>query len=148
MDVFLFLHENICCGYSLEAPRRGASNEYHKICFHGEIRKIFIWISHLSWGMTSHKTPTNMFSKLWRVTKNRVHNQPIFVPWNCCVNYFRHEAWENEKFEHRYIGNQDVDIKPFKFPEIRSCHLVWLKAYVRIYLLVFVMSALSVHEME
>ena len=37
---FLFLHENICCGYSLEAPHRGASNEYHNICFHGEIRKI------------------------------------------------------------------------------------------------------------
>ena len=25
---FLFLHENICCGYSLEAPQRGTSNEY------------------------------------------------------------------------------------------------------------------------
>ena len=25
---FLFLYENIHCGYSLEAPRRGASNEY------------------------------------------------------------------------------------------------------------------------
>ena len=25
---FLFLHENICCSYSLEAPHRGASNEY------------------------------------------------------------------------------------------------------------------------
>ena len=37
---FLFLHENICCGYSLEAPQQGASNEYHNICFHGEIRKI------------------------------------------------------------------------------------------------------------
>ena len=24
----LFLHKNICSGYSLEAPRRGASNEY------------------------------------------------------------------------------------------------------------------------
>ena len=43
----LFLHENICCGYSLEAPRRGASNDLgeallmstHNICFHGEIRK-------------------------------------------------------------------------------------------------------------
>ena len=36
----LFLHENICCGYSLEAPRQGASNEYHNICFCREIRKI------------------------------------------------------------------------------------------------------------
>ena len=38
-NMFLFLHDNICCGYSLEAPRRGASNEYYSICFRGEIRK-------------------------------------------------------------------------------------------------------------
>ena len=25
---FSFLHKNICCGYSLEVPHRGASNEY------------------------------------------------------------------------------------------------------------------------
>ena len=25
---FLFLHGNICCGYSLEVPHRGTSNEY------------------------------------------------------------------------------------------------------------------------
>ena len=37
---FLFLNENICCGYSLEAPQRGASNAYHNICFRGEIWKI------------------------------------------------------------------------------------------------------------
>ena len=36
----IFFHKNICCGYSLEMPRRGASNEYHNICFLGEIRKI------------------------------------------------------------------------------------------------------------
>ena len=29
----LFLKENICCGYSLEAPRRGASNEYPQHIF-------------------------------------------------------------------------------------------------------------------
>ena len=27
-NIFLFLHVNICCGYSSEAPRRGASDEY------------------------------------------------------------------------------------------------------------------------
>ena len=26
--IFLFLRKNICCGYSLEVPRWGASNEY------------------------------------------------------------------------------------------------------------------------
>ena len=30
---FLFLDENVCCGYSLEAPRRRASNEYPKHVF-------------------------------------------------------------------------------------------------------------------
>ena len=30
---FLFLHKNICCGYSLEAPRWGASNEYPQHMF-------------------------------------------------------------------------------------------------------------------
>ena len=30
---FLFIHKNICCGYSLEAPRRGASNEYPQHVF-------------------------------------------------------------------------------------------------------------------
>ena len=30
---FLFLHENICCGYSLEATRWGTSNEYPRHTF-------------------------------------------------------------------------------------------------------------------
>ena len=33
---FLFLYINICCGYSLEAPRKVASNENHNTCFHRE----------------------------------------------------------------------------------------------------------------
>ena len=36
---FLILHKNICCWYSLEAPPRGASNEYTQHMFRGEIRK-------------------------------------------------------------------------------------------------------------
>ena len=27
------LHKNICCGYSLEAPHRGSSNEYPQHMF-------------------------------------------------------------------------------------------------------------------
>ena len=41
---FLFFHENICCGYSLEVPKLGTSNEYHSICVGGEIRKISILV--------------------------------------------------------------------------------------------------------
>ena len=42
MDIFfLFLSENICCGYSLEAPHRGASDEYpqHMFFFCAEVIK-------------------------------------------------------------------------------------------------------------
>ena len=33
MIFFLFLLKNIDCGYSLEPPRRGDSNEKHNLCF-------------------------------------------------------------------------------------------------------------------
>ena len=36
---FLFLDENICCGYSLEVPRRGASNEYPQYMFSSRKKK-------------------------------------------------------------------------------------------------------------
>ena len=54
---FLFLHENICRGYSLEAPWRGTSVEPHNICFRGEIRKNSKWIPHFIWSCGR--------SKLW-----------------------------------------------------------------------------------
>ena len=40
---FLFLDENICCGYSLEMPRRGASNEYPQHMFSSRNKNI-MWI--------------------------------------------------------------------------------------------------------
>ena len=44
--IFLFLLKNIDCGYSLEPPRRGGSNEYPQSMFWAEIWNIsefFIW---------------------------------------------------------------------------------------------------------
>ena len=44
--IFLYLLKNIDCGYSLEPPRRGGSNEYPQSMFWAEIWKIsefFIW---------------------------------------------------------------------------------------------------------
>ena len=44
--IFLFLLKNIDCGYSLEPPRRGGSNEYHNPCFEQKYEKnirVFIW---------------------------------------------------------------------------------------------------------
>ena len=44
--IFLILLKNIDCGYSLEPPHRGGSNEYPQFMFWSEIWKIsvfFIW---------------------------------------------------------------------------------------------------------
>ena len=38
--IFLFLLKSIDCGYSLEPPRRGGSNEYQQSMFGAEIRKM------------------------------------------------------------------------------------------------------------
>ena len=48
---FLFLHENINCGYSLEAPHRGASNEYPQHRFLCRNKKNIIQIPLLSRAM-------------------------------------------------------------------------------------------------
>ena len=57
---FLFLHENIHCGYSLEAPRWGASNEY----------------------------PQHMFS--WRNKKNIMWIPPLICSYAVCLGMFAH----------------------------------------------------------
>ena len=41
-DIFLIVAQNIGCGYMLEPPRRGGSNEYPQSMFWSEIRKISI----------------------------------------------------------------------------------------------------------
>ena len=44
--IFLISAQNIDCGYSIEPPRRGGSNEYPQSMFWAEIWKIFeflIW---------------------------------------------------------------------------------------------------------
>ena len=45
--IFLISAQNINCGYSLELPRRGGSNEYPQSMFWAEVWKnirIFVWI--------------------------------------------------------------------------------------------------------
>ena len=42
--VFLFLNENICCGYSLEVPRRGASHEQYRFTWRIKKNEYF-WIA-------------------------------------------------------------------------------------------------------
>ena len=52
MIIFLFLHKNICCGYSLEAPLRGASNEYPQHMFLWNKKNIYLIPSYLGLQMS------------------------------------------------------------------------------------------------
>ena len=54
MTFFLFLPKNICCGYLLEAPHRGTSNEYPQHMFLGRNKKRIMWIPPLELSF-SHK---------------------------------------------------------------------------------------------
>ena len=47
----LYIEENICCGYSLEVPHRGTSNEYPQHMFSSRNKKniyLIIWILFLA----------------------------------------------------------------------------------------------------
>ena len=39
MSFFLIFAQNIGCGFTLEPPLRGVSNEYPNLCFGAKIRK-------------------------------------------------------------------------------------------------------------
>ena len=55
---FLFLHEKICCWYSLEVPWQGTSNEYHNICFLGEVKRYpHFWLKKSDLSGAKHRMP-------------------------------------------------------------------------------------------
>ena len=67
--IFLFLLKNIDCGYTLEPPRRGGSNEYPQFMFWAEIWKIsefFIWFFLSFWRWNFIYIWIGMFS-LWQI---------------------------------------------------------------------------------
>ena len=70
---FLFLHENICCGYSLEAPRQGASNEYPQHMFLCRNKKNIIWIPPLICSYDSPTIDNSEFLTLIMLNKLRYH---------------------------------------------------------------------------
>ena len=58
---FLFLYKNICCGYSLEVPHWGASNEYPQHIFLWRNKKTNMWIPPLIGNYTYSTFPHTVF---------------------------------------------------------------------------------------
>ena len=61
VDIFLFVHESICCWYSLEAPRWGASNEYPQHIFSRTNNKIYFLIPPLIWSYVGNTVLLSSF---------------------------------------------------------------------------------------
>ena len=65
---FLFLHKNICCGYSLEVPWQGISNESPQYMFSRRNKKnIFTWYLQMSGWVSGWHSQT-------RITRHRLPN--------------------------------------------------------------------------
>ena len=60
---FLFLNGNICCGYSLEVPRWGTSNEYPQHIFLYRNKKRLFLILPLIWSYDTPTTDSTRFKK-------------------------------------------------------------------------------------
>ena len=82
---FLISAQNIDCGYSLEQPRRGGSNEYPQSMFWAEIWKItefFIWKFSVFQGEIYPILLIYQFIKhVWTIKRQFLRNME---PWSSC----------------------------------------------------------------
>ena len=97
---FLFLNKNICCGYSLEAPRRGASNEHPQHMFSLRNKKYIMWIPSLicSYDQVHHHLYTTQWLKSMSI---------CWISWvinwlNCFHIYKRIKSWTTG-FKSKYL---------------------------------------------
>ena len=89
---FLFLLKNIDCGYSLEPPRRGGSNEYLQSMFWAETWKIsefFIWKFSVFGSVISIYLNRRVFAMLGKNTPPWLffytyHLRPRWLSWMRC----------------------------------------------------------------
>ena len=91
---FLFFHENICCGYSLEVPQWGVSNEYQNM-FLWKIRNIFVWYPLLYGAMYVSHTYTRGAGSLGLLAISI-----FYLKWDTLTPYYTSpKIWKN-KFYH------------------------------------------------
>ena len=66
-EAVLTCTHNLCCGYSLEPPRRGGSNVYPQSMFRAKIRKIlkiFFTSLHIAWASFRNAENTGHFVQI------------------------------------------------------------------------------------
>ena len=123
---FLFLHKNICCGYLLDAPKWGASNEYPQHMFLWRNKNI-MWLACLIWSSDIYrqrnKAQINHLGKagwpgpfFWLLTelmdaaeyidKLRMTMYPSLPCWNKAWGHFSSVA--NNILVTVYMTNEDL----------------------------------------
>ena len=71
--IFLFLYENICCGYSLEVLQQSASNEYHNKCIHGETIEISTLFVDITYPLLTFTESRKHLQYTWATNWENVH---------------------------------------------------------------------------
>ena len=85
------MHQNISCGYSLELPQWGNSNEYHKVCFDVKITKKMhqniscgYFLELPQWGLELPQWGnSNEYHKVCFDVKNCIKTYLVGTHWNC-----------------------------------------------------------------
>ena len=85
-DIFYISVQNIDCGYSLEPPRRGCSNEYPQSMVYAVIRKIMYTpvnpsFTILKWGLRGSKLYRHVFVMRSQTLENRSDVGRVEVAW-------------------------------------------------------------------
>ena len=86
---FLFLHKNIYCGYSFEAPQRGASNEYpqHMFSLRNKINiymtSILIWSSDYLCAIFALRLEANILVAWYIAAADHVSGSVRYKTWKC-----------------------------------------------------------------
>ena len=92
-DILHISAQNIECGYSLEPPRRGGSNEYSQSMFSfSKIRKIMYIpvnasLTILKWGLRGSKVYRSVFVTVFPTTTNVVRNCGTIICPVCYYSY-------------------------------------------------------------
>ena len=86
MIFFLYFAQNIDCGYTLEPPRRGGSNEYPQSMFWSKNKKnrytpAYPSFAILKWGLRGYSLHGHVFLMLfyWLLTVHIATNRQVFV---------------------------------------------------------------------
>ena len=112
---FLFLSKNICCGYSLEAPRRGASNEYPQHMFSSRNKKNIMWIPPLicSYGISLESSASNLFEVPCCIFLAEMHcseagwRQNLTI-WHTCTILKKRKRKKERPEAHRFVSNYNI----------------------------------------